>query len=157
MRRNSTYQNHLTLFWLSLWLLLGHSLSALYPLIPSFVGVVFCYLLLHAQDREKNAIPLLLGFIYVCLYDLNKGFYLFSYVILFILVYQFVVHKVQVTFTCNNCILAVYVSIAYLGHYALNTFLAYLDNETFPYFSSYYFYYIAVDSILSFMFFRIVR
>ena len=157
MRRNSTDQNYLKIFWLSFWLLLGHILSALSPLIPPFVGVVFCYVLLNADEHEKNAIPLMLGFLYLCLYDLNKGFYLFSYLILFVLVHQFVVHKVQSTFTCNNCILAVYVMIAYLGHFVLNLFLAYLDNVPFAYFSNYYFYYIAVDSILSFMLFRITR
>lgn len=157
MRRNSTDQNYLKIFWLSFWLLLGHILSALYPLIPPFVGVIFCYVLLNVDEHEKNAVPLMLGFLYLCLYDLNKGFYLFSYLILFVLVHQFVVHKVQSTFTCNNCILAVYVMIAYLGHFVLNLFLAYLDNDTFAYFSNYYFYYIAVDSILSFMLFRITR
>ena len=157
MRRNSTDQNYLKLFWLSLWLIIGHVLSALYPLIPPFVGVVFTYLVLNAHQHEKNALPLVLGFLYLCLYDLNKGFFLFSYPLLFIVVYHFLAHKLQTTFTCNNCILAAYVVMAYLGHFGVNVFLAYLNNEDFPYFSHYYFYYIAIDSILSFMFFRISR
>lgn len=157
MRRNSADQNYLTLFWISGWLLAGLVMSSLYPFIPSFVGVVFCYLILNFNRHEENAMPLFLAFLYLCVYDLSKGFYLFSYVILFVIVYKFAIYKIQNVITCDNCILAAYVSIAYLGHFLLNAFFAYLDNETFPYFSNYYFYYIAIDSSLSFMFFRVSR
>ncbi len=157
MRRNSAHQNYLKFFWMSGLLLLGLVMSSLYPLIPSFVGVVFCYLIINFHQHEDNSIPLLLSFLYICLYDLTKGFYLFSYVILFAFVYKFAIYKIQNVITCNNCILAAYVVIAYLGHFLLNAFFAYLDNAPFPYFSNYYFYYIAIDSILSFMLFRISR
>jgi len=157
MRRNSAHQNYLTLFWISGWLLSGLVMSSLYPLIPSFVGVVFCYLILNSNRHEENAMPLFLAFFYLCLYDLINGFYLFSYVILFTIIYKFAIYKIQNIITCNNCILAAYVTMAYLGHYLLNAFFAYLDNESFPYFSSVYFYYIAIDSILSFMLFKVTR
>ena len=157
MRRNSADQNYLNLFWISGWLLLGLVMSSLYPLIPPFVGVVFCYLVIHFNRREENATALFLGFLYLCVYDLTKGFYLFSYLILFAVFYKFAIYKIQNIITCNNCILAAYVTIAYLGHFFLSAFFAYLDNESFPYFSNYYFYYIAIDSILSFMFFKVTR
>ena len=157
MRRNSADQNYLNLFWISGWLLLGLVMSSLYPLIPPFVGVVFCYLVIHFNRREGNAMAIFLGFLYLCVYDLTKGFYLFSYLILFAVFYKFAIYKIQNIITCNNCILAAYVTIAYLGHFFLNAFFAYLDNESFPYFSNYYFYYIAIDSILSFMFFKVTR
>ncbi len=157
MRRNSADQNYLNLFWISGWLLFGLVMSSLYPLIPPFVGVVFCYLVIHFNRREENATTIFLGFLYLCLYDLNKGFYLFSYLILFAIFYKFAIYKIQNIITCNNCILAAYVTIAYLGHFFLNAFFAYLDNESFPYFSNYYFYYIAIDSILSFMLFKVTR
>jgi len=157
MRRNSAHQNYLVTLWISGWLFLSLVMSSLYPLIPSFVGVVFCYLILNFNRHEDNALPLFLSLGYVCLYDLTKGFYLFSYVILFVVVYRFAIYKIQNVITCNNCILAAYVTIAYLGHYFLNAFFAYLDNAPFPYFSNYYFYYILIDSLLSFMLFRISR
>ena len=155
MRRNSAHQNNIALLGLSGWLLFDLVMSSLYPLIPSFVGVIFCYLILNFNRHEENAAPLLLAFLYLCLYDLTKGFYLFSYIILFVIVYKFAIYRIQNVITCNNCILAAYVVIAYLGHYVLNAFFAYLDNETFPYFSNIYFYYIAIDSILSFMLFKV--
>jgi len=157
MRRSSTDQNYLKLLFISTALYLGQIMSSLYPLLPSFIGVIFCYVILHFNRREEHTVPLLLGFVYLSLYDINKGFYLFSYLILFILVYRFAIYRLQNFITCNNCILAIYVIIAYLGHFLLNVFFAYLNNEAFPYFSNYYFYYIAIDSILAFMLFRITR
>lgn len=157
MRRNSAHQNYLTLLGLCAWLLLDLVMSSLYPLIPSFVGVVFCYIILNFNKHEENALFLLLSFTYLCVYDLTKGFYLFSYIILFVIVYRFAIYRIQNIITCNNCILAIYVFIAYLGHYLLNAFFAYLDNETFPQFSNIYFYYIAIDSILSFMLYKVSR
>ncbi|WP_333803549.1 hypothetical protein [Sulfurospirillum sp.] len=132
-------------------------MSSLYPLIPSFAGVIFCYLLIHFNRREENALSLFLSFLYLCLYDLTKGFYFFSYILVFAIFYKFAIYKIQNVITCNNCILAVYVTIAYLGHFLLNAFFAYLDNESFPYFSNYYFYYIAIDSLVSFMLFKVTR
>ena len=157
MRRNSTHQNYLRLFSFCLTLLLGQIMSSLYPLIPTFVGVVFCYLILEFHKREEHALPLMLSLAYLLFYDLNKGFYLFSYIILFAVVYKFAIYKMQHMISCNNCILAIYVSIAYLGHYILNCFLAYLANESLPYFSDYYFYYIGVDSLIAFMLFKVER
>jgi cell shape-determining protein MreD len=157
MRRNRTHQTYLTLFGLAGILVLCQIMSSLYPWLPTFVGVVFAYLILEFEHREVKAGSIALGFAYLCFYDASKGFYLFSYVILFILVYRFALLKIQTLITCDNCILASYVIVAYIGHYLLNCFLAYLNNETFPYFSNYYFYSIALDSLLSFMLFRVSR
>lgn len=132
-------------------------MSSLYPLIPTFVGVVFCYLILSFHKREEYATPIMLSFLYLLFFDLNRGFFLFSYTILFTIVYKFAIYKVQNIITCNNCILAVYVFIAYIGHFLLNAFFAYLNNETLPYFSNYYFYYMLVDSLVCFILFKVEK
>jgi hypothetical protein len=136
---------------------LGQMMSSLYPWIPTFAGVVFCYLILSFERREEQPLAIILSFLYLTLYDINKGFYVLSYVMLFIIVYRFAFFKMQTLITCNNCILAAYVIIAYLGHYVLNAFLAYVNNEPVAYFSNFYFYYIAIDAIVSFMLFRVAR
>ena len=156
MQRNSINQSYITLFWISI-LLLSQLFSSIYPFIPSFVGVVFCYLILNFHQYQDNAASRFLSFFYLCVYDLSKGFWLFSFPILFILVYNFAFYKMQTIFTCNNCILAVYVFIAYLGHFLLNAIFSYTTNQPFPYFSSHYFYLIALDSLLAFLLFRISR
>lgn len=156
LRRNSAYQTYLKLFFFAALILLGQIMSSLYPYIPSFVGLMFCYILLYFKDETK-LLTISLAFAYLTFYDSNRGFYLFSYVILFLLFYEFAIHKIKNMTTCDNCILFVYVFIAYIGHYMLNVFLAYLANKPFPYFSNQYFYYIAIDAFLAFMLFRIPK
>lgn len=156
MRRNSTYQNTVGLFFFCIALFIGQVLSSLYPFIPSLAGFLFCYTILVFKE-EEHKVPLILAFIYLALYDVYKGFYLFSYGILFVLFYPLATQKIQYMTSCQNCILALYVSVGYLGHYLLNLILAYFFNTPFPYFSNHYFYYIGVDALLSFMFLRLSR
>ncbi|MDD3344352.1 MAG: hypothetical protein PHR87_12350 [Sulfurospirillaceae bacterium] len=99
-----------------------------------------------------------LAFLYLIFYDMNRGFFLFSYIILFMLFYHVARYKIRDFTQCTNCILASYVIIGYFGHYLINCLLAYFSNMPFPYFSSHYFYYISIDSLLAFLFFsRIPR
>ena len=157
MRRNSTHQEPVKLFFFSLLIVTGQIMSSLYPWIPPFSGIFFCYVLLYF-DEEGKLLSLSLAFLYLIFFDINRGFYIFSYVILFILFYHFARYKIRDLTRCNNCILAMYVIVGYIGHYLINCLLAYFDNMPFPYFSSHYFYYISIDSLLSFLFFtRIPR
>lgn len=156
MRRNSTDKKYLNFFFFSVLIILGQIMSSLYPYIPSFVGLFFCYIILNFKNENK-LLPVFLSFVYLTFYDINRGFYLFSYIILFSIFYQFALNKIQNITTCSNCILATYVFVAYIGHYALNCILAYFFNMPFPYFSNQYFYYIAFDSIVAFMFLRVHR
>lgn len=156
MRRNSTDQNYIGLLTFSVLLFAAQMLSSLYPLIPSLAGFLFCYVILFAHD-ENEKFPLFLAFAYLCFYDLYKGFYLFSYVIFFFLFYRFARDNIQQKTSCQNCILALYVIVGYLGHYLLNICLAYFFNAPFPYFSNHYFYLIGVDALLAFLFLRVPR
>ncbi len=156
MRRDRTHQIYLKLFLFAALIFFGQIMSSLYVYIPSFVGLVFCYILLYYKDETKLfTIPF--AFIYLIFYDSNRGFYLFSYLILFVLFYDFAINKIKNITSCENCILAIYIFVAYIGHYILNVFLSYLANRPFPYFSNQYFYYIAIDTFLAIIFFRIPK
>lgn len=156
MRRNSTDQNYVGLLTFSVLLFVAQMLSSLYPFIPSLMGFLFCYVILYVHD-ENEKLPLFLAFAYLCFYDVYKGFYLFSSVILFFLFYRFARENIQQKTSCQNCILALYVIVGYLGHYLINVCLAYFFNTSFPYFSNHYFYLIGVDSLLAFLFLRVPR
>ncbi len=156
MRRNSTYQNPLGLLFFGIALFFGLILSSLYPFIPSLAGFLFCYTIVAFKD-EAQKLPLMFAFIYLALYDVHKGFYLFSYAMLFLLFYPLATQKIHYMTSCKNCILALYVSVGYLGHYLFNLILAYFFNTPFPYFSNHYFYYIGIDALLAFIFLRLER
>jgi len=156
MRRNSTDQNVVELFLICTLLFAGLVLSSIYTWIPSFAGFLFCYSML-AFKQENARFPLFLVFVYLALYDMHKGFFLFSYALLFALFYPLATQKLQYMTSCENCILTVYVTVGYLGHFLLNLILAYFFNMPFPYFSNHYFYAIAIDALLAFAFLRVSR
>ncbi len=153
MRRSSIDKNYLRLTLLCLCLVAYQTISSLYTFLPLFVGVFFSYIVINFE-KEKSKLYIYLSFIYLTIYDLDKGFYLFSSLLSFMLFYYLFVDKIRNFFTCNNCILAIYVVVAYLGHFVLNSFIAYILHQDGPTFSQWYFYYIAFDILLSVILFK---
>lgn len=156
MRRNSTDKNPIAFFFVSAFLLIAQIFSSLYPWIPSFAGFFFAYALLSIK-QEVQKVSLFIVFAYLSFYDVHQGFHLFSYLFLFILSYQFGIYRVEQMTSCKKCILFFYVSVGYLGHYALNGLLSYIANTPLPYFSSHYFYLIGFDTLLAFVFLKVMR
>jgi len=153
MRRSSTDKSYIEVTLFSLALVLYQLMTSLYTFLPLFAGLFFCYIIINSHDEKKRPY-VILALIYLSLYDLNKGFYLFSYLFFFILFYNLFVDKIRNSFSCNNCILFVYVVAGYLGHYLFNSFIAYILNQDLPSFSQWYLYYIAIDTVLVFIFFK---
>jgi len=128
-------------------------MTSIYTFLPLFVGPFFAYIVIYYEnEKKKNYIYLI--FLYLCFIDLNKGFYLFSYVLLFYIFYNLFVEKIRNFFTCSNCIISIYIGVAYLGHYITNSFIAYILNNEGPIFSLNYFYYIAIDTVLAVILFK---
>lgn len=153
MRRSSTDQKHLSLFSTSLFSLLMLVMGSLYTFLPSFAGVFFTYIIIN-YENDKNRIFVYLCFAYLCAYELSRGFYLFSYIFTFFIFYNFFLDKVRNFFSCNNCILFVYILTAYIGHYGVNLFISYLLNEDLTSFSSGYFYYVFIDMLFAMILFK---
>lgn len=153
MRRSSTDTNYLRLFFLSISFLFLLIMGSLYTWLPSFVGLFFIYVLINFED-EKNRLYFYLSFLYLIFYDINRGFYLFSYIFTFLIFYNFFLDKVRNYFSCINCILVMYVLVAYIGHYFMNVFIAYLLNETIIELSKEYIYYILIDMVLASIIFK---
>ena len=156
MRRNSIDQNYIGLLSFAVLLYAAQTLSSLYTFIPSLAGFLFCYLILFFKN-DAHKLPVFMTFVYLSLYDINKGFYLFSYLILFFLFYRFSVENIEQKTSCQNCVLALYVCVGYIGHFLINACLAYFFNTPFPYFTNHYFYLIGIDALLAFVFLRTLR
>jgi hypothetical protein len=154
MRRNSIDKNYLAIVFISLALVLYQVITSLYTFLPVFAGLFFCYILIALND-EKQRVYVILAIIYLIIYDVNKGFYIFSYILFLFIFYNLFVAKVRDSLTCNSCILVIFIVSGYIGHYLTNSFVAYILNEDLPVFSNfYYLYYILIDSILAIIFFR---
>jgi len=128
-------------------------MSSLYTYLPLFVGVFFAFIVINFEN-EKSNLYIYLSFAYLTIYDLDKGFYLFSSLLSFLIFYYLFVEKIRNFFSCTNCIVAIYVVAAYLGHSLLNSFIAYVLNQDMPSFSQGYFYYIALDVVLAIVLFK---
>ena len=123
-------------------------MSSLYTNLPLLVGVFFAFIVISFENEKSNPY-VYLSFAYLTIYDLDKGFYLFSSLLSFLIFYYLFVEKIRNFFTCSNCIIAIYVVAAYLGHFLFSSFIAYILNQDMPSFSQAYFYYIALDVLLA--------
>jgi len=153
MRRNSTNPNYLKISLFALFLVLLQILSNTFLFMPTFVGVFFAYIVINI-GKEENFSYIVLCFLYLSFYELNKGFFLFSYVILFIIYYYLFDERIRNNFKCKNCILFIYIIVAYIGYFFINSLFAYILNKQFPSISFEYIYYIAFDFIVSIFIFR---
>ncbi len=153
MQRNSTNQNYLRLAFICLFLVFFQALSSLYPFIPLFVGLFFIYIIINFKN-EDSRLYVYLGFIYLSFYDLDKGFYLFSSALFLMFFFYFFVEKIKNFLICKSCIIVIYVTAAYLGHFLFNLLIAYILQQDVPTFSQTYFYYIFLDIILAIIIFK---
>jgi len=153
MRRNSSSTNYLKIFSIALFFVLLQIFSNLFQFFPTLVGVFFTYIIINIKN-EENILYVFFSFLYLSYYELNKGFFLFSYVLLVVIFYNLFYQKIETSFKCKNCKLFIFVSVAYIGHFFLNAFLAYVLNLEFPSFTLEYLYYIAFDFIIAIIFFR---
>lgn len=148
MRRNSINPNYLNLFFFAILLVLLQIFSNTFLFMPTFVGVFFAYIVINIGKEEKFTY-IILCFLYLSFYELNKGFFLFSYIILFIIYYYLFDEKIRNSFKCKNCIIFIYIIIAYIGHFFINSLFAYILNRQFSSITPEYIYYIAFDFIVS--------
>ncbi|MDR2081626.1 MAG: hypothetical protein LBP54_07070 [Campylobacteraceae bacterium] len=146
MRRNSSYNRYLKLFVLALALLLYQIFSSVYIFLSPLAGFFFIYIV---KNFKRDNLEVYLAFLYLCFFELNQGFYLFSTVLLFAIFYTFLKSRIEAVFENRLWIIVITVASAYLGMFFINTFLAYLFNHEFFNFGIAYFFYIIVDTILS--------
>ncbi|MDR2790591.1 MAG: hypothetical protein LBB59_06420 [Campylobacteraceae bacterium] len=151
MRRNSSYNRYLKLFLLALVLLLYQIFSSVYIFLSPLVGFFFVYIV---KNFRRDNIDVYLTFLYLCFFELNQGFYLFSMVLLFAIFYNLLKPRIEAVLESRLWIIAITVTSAYLGLFFINTLLAYIFNHEFFNFGIAYFFYIIIDTVLSILFLK---
>ena len=158
MRRDRSDKKSINYLWLGVGLVIYQISTSLYTYLTPLLGLFFCYVILLKDDEErtKEERPLewYLAFSYIIFIELNKGFYLFSSIIFFMLFYTIMVDWMRTAFKCKNCILIAFITSGYLGIYGMNNLLAYVMNESFFVIGWEYALYIACDSIIAAIIFR---
>ncbi|MDR0407614.1 MAG: hypothetical protein LBH45_01670 [Campylobacteraceae bacterium] len=120
--------------------------TGMYSFLSPLVGVFFVYI---SNCFKYGSFKVYLAFLYLCFFELNHGFYLFSTVFLFIVFYYLIKPKIASAFESGSWTIALSVVIAYVGLYLVNVFFAYLLDRPLLSFSFIYFFYMAIDIILA--------
>ena len=134
-------------FVLIIGLILYLSITSLYVYITPLTGYIFLYIINNFHIKEKRWILLVL-FIYITYFEIDKGFFVFSSFILFMFYYRFFHKELKSTMACKNCFKFTIISIYYIGFYILNLFASLLFNLELPKFDISYIIYIITDFIL---------
>ena len=157
MRRNSSDYQHIKdvafVVALGFYLILGNINIFLSPL----VGVFFTYLLLYLNKEYKSVkdnINIYLIFLYLIFFELSRGFYLFSAVVVFFIVLYFLKKRIISIFKSENWIFTIFVISAYIGTYLINNLFCYLQEKELFSFNFMYVFYILIDSIVSILLFK---
>jgi glycopeptide antibiotics resistance protein len=151
MRRNSAHNRYLKLFFLALLFITYQIFAGIYAFLPPLIGFLFAYIV---KNFAKDTIEMRLSFLYLCFFELNQGFYLFSMVFFFIIFYYLLRPKIISIFEGDLWITSITIVSAYWGLYIVNFFFSYFLNRPFPSFSSVYIFYPLMDIALAYLFLK---
>lgn len=152
MRRNSFDKRDINPFLLFIIAIVYESLTSIYIYFTPLLGVIFYYLLEHMEEDE-NFLKEGLMLLYISYFEIDKGLFLFSFLIFFVLFYNFAAKPITHAIHCEKCKIVLYVGLGYFGYFILNLFLAQVFNQSIPSFGIEYVIYIITDIILVFLLF----
>lgn len=151
MRRDSTYDQNIKYFIYFIFATVYLSLSSIYQLFTPLLGLTVYYLLTTLKSND-NIYPNILVFSYLVLIDITKGYFLFSSLVLFFIIYNFLAEDIEKIFRCKKCIIFGFIVVSYFGYYGLNIILASFFNQDTLSLSNYTYFYIFSDFILAVLF-----
>jgi hypothetical protein len=124
--------------------------SPIFYYLTPLIGLSFYYLSEHFEDEEHQLENLFI-FIYISFMEINRGLFLFSFLLFFILFYQIVLKTIKETIVCKWCLPAIYITIGYLGYYLFTLFLSNIFNTQTPEIGWGYLVFILTDIMLAFV------
>ncbi len=147
LQRNSLNKRALVKIFTALGLIFYEALQSVYPFLPSLFGLFFCYLLFFLNSKLRFY-EVVYAFIYLTVYEVDKGFYFLSFVIFFTIYYSFIAEEIRKIIYCKWCLAFIYVTTAYLGYYLINAIIAFVLNEPMPTLGYSYIVNVLLDTVL---------
>ena len=146
MQRNLTYQTALLGFSYFIAYLIYISMSSIYLLLPPLLGVLFW----HYQEalKKHNFGYLLLITSMLLIFEVEKGFLLFSSVIYFALFQHLIVPKLKQYVNCTECLKLIYVTLIYLGYMLFIVLIHQIFWMPMPSMDWYIIYYILIEFLI---------
>ena len=131
MQRSIINYQPITPLLLLVGLILYESITSIYVYITPLAGYIFLYIVENFQNKEKKWIIGSL-FLYLAYFELDRGFFIFSSLLLFLFYYRYVHEELKATIACKICLKITIIIIYYLGFYLLNLLFALLFNYDLP-------------------------
>jgi len=147
MQRSITNQKSLAPLIYTALFVVYISLSSIYLFLPPMLGVLF--VLFSKSLKDENSLSIFLILFCLLIFESEKGYILFTSIIYFIILYKFIIPKLQQNFSCIFCIKFLSILLVYVGFYLFclilsNIFLLPLPNITY-----YIIYYIVIEFLIA--------
>ncbi|HIP59250.1 MAG TPA: hypothetical protein EYH01_02340, partial [Campylobacterales bacterium] len=98
-------------------------LSPIFFYLTPLIGLSFYYLSEHFEEEERQLENLLI-FIYIAFIEINRGLFLFSFLLFFLIFYKIVLKTIKESIVCKWCLPMIYITMGYLGYYLFTLFLS---------------------------------
>ena len=146
MQRSISNQKPLNLLLYIVVFTLYSSLSSIYLFLPPLLSVLFV-LFAKALDRKDTLYLIAVSSLFV-IFEANFGYILFSTIIYFYIIHQFIMPRITQNFSCSICIKISYVLFSYLGYFLFLVLISNIFLLEFPDINYYIVYYIVIEFFL---------
>ena len=146
MQRSFINQKPLESFLYIIFFIIYESLSSIYLFLPPLLSILFV-LFAKALNKEDSYSVILVAFALV-IFEVEKGYILFSSIIYILLILKFIIPKLQQNFNCKSCINFSYTLLAYIGFYLFSLLLANIFLLPIPSIDYYVIYYIVIEFLI---------
>ena len=146
MQRSIINQKPLALFWYIIAFAIYESLSSIYLFLPPLLAVL--YVLFSRALKDENTFYILLISFALVIFEVEKGYLIFSTIIYFTIVYKFIMPKLNQLFSCNSCIKLSSVLLAYLGFFVYLSIVSKIFLLPMPNIDYYVIYYIIIEFLI---------
>jgi len=148
MQRNSFYKTNIKYLLFFVFCIFYESLSSIYIYLTPLFGVMFYYLLTNIKNQEKY-FQIFLVFLYILIFEVDKGFIPFSFLLFFLFYYFFIFERIEHFFNKKISKIFFHIINAYIGYYLTNFFLDYLFGYAILNINFFYLLYIFVDTLIA--------
>lgn len=143
MQRSIINQKPLAIFLYIVFFIIYESLSSVYLFMPPLFAVLFV-LFANALKKDDGLGVFLIAFCLV-IYEVEKGYLLFSTIIYFSLIYKFILPRLVQNFSCSSCIKVSYVLLSYIGFFIFSAVISNIFMQEMPSVNYYIIYYIVIE------------
>ena len=142
-------------------LIIYEMLSTAFIYMPPLMGVFFTYLIISKSDAQRSLSGLAgrwyLAFGFLIFAEQLHGYEFLSCVIAFIVFYYMVHDWLIINIKSRFFMIVIFNASVYLGVLLASNLFLYVLNENLLRYSSIYLYYIAIESVISFLVFKEAR